>query len=178
VISKLFHSGPSLEALHEEYAKKGRIDHRASVTAEYDVEIAASAAQVWEILARPANWHRALPAIHDVHLDSGVHADATFTWKNGSAKMKSRFAVVRPEAELTWTGTSMGFKAVHRHTLRPLDDSRTGLRIEESMSGPLLTLFFPPAKLHTAISSWAEGIKNAAERSHSFPTTTRKSTTR
>jgi hypothetical protein len=160
---KLFYSGPSLRTLHEDYAKKGRIDSRAAVQASYEALIDAPVAEVWAILADPANWGHALPAIHAVHLTSGVTADAPFTWKNGNATMKSRFAVVRPLAELTWSGTSMGFKAIHQHILREASGGATLLQAKESMSGPLLTLFFPAAKLQAALSAWVDGIKRAAE---------------
>ena len=46
------------------------------------------------------------PAIHDVRLDGPVAADTAFTWANGRARMRSRFAVVAPVRELTWTGAS------------------------------------------------------------------------
>lgn len=97
-----------------------------------------------------------------------------FTWKNGSAKMKSRFAVVRPEVELPWTGTSMGFKAVHRHVLQELDNGRTLLRTEESMSGLLLTAFFSAAKLRSSLSTWADSMKSAAEELRSASSGIRK----
>jgi hypothetical protein len=161
--TRLFYSGPPLRALHEEYAKKGRIDSHAAVQASYEAVIAAPAGEVWAILSDPEHWGQALPAIHAVSLASGVQADAPFTWKNGSATMKSKFAVVRPGAELTWTGTSMGFKAIHQHLLRDTSDRDTLLQVNESMAGPFLTLFFPAAKLQASLSAWVDAIKRTAE---------------
>ena len=78
--------------------------------------------------------------------------------------MKSRFAVVKPETELTWTGVSLGARAVHRHSLTPTSDDATLLRAEESISGPVLALFgFTSAKLQAGLDEWLGAIKSAAE---------------
>jgi hypothetical protein len=164
--ARLFYSGPSLKTLHEDYAKKGRIDDHGSIRTSYETVIEATVGEVWDILGDPQHWALALPAIHAVHLTSGVQDDAPFTWKNGSASMTSRFAVVRPGQELTWTGSSMGFKAIHQHLLTEIDGGRVRLRVNESMSGPLLPLFFSTGKLHAALSAWIDGIKQAAEQAH------------
>ena len=108
MLGLLFYTGPSLEVLHEEYAKRGRLDPTAAVRASFEVLIEAPVEMVWQVLADPAGWGRADPAIRDVHLDAGVEEDAGFTWKNGNSKIRSRFAVVRPGAEPTWTGVSSG----------------------------------------------------------------------
>lgn len=165
--ARLFYSGPSLKTLHEDYAKKGRIDDRGSIRASYETVIEAPIDEVWGILSDPQHWDRALPAIRAVHLTSGVQPDAAFTWKNGSASMTSRFAVVLPGRELTWTGAAMGFKAIHQHLLAEVDGGRTRLRANESMSGPLLPLFFPPGKLQAALAAWIDGIKRTAEQPRS-----------
>ena len=164
--AKLLYFGPPLQVLHEEYAKHSRIDDRAAVRVSCQASIAAPPAEVWEILGNPENWSQADAAIHDVRLDSGVQADATFSWRNGSASMKSRFAVVRPVIVLTWTGTSMGYKAIHQHLLRETGDSHTLLRANESMAGPLLPLIYPAAKLRAALKVWIDGIKRVAEERH------------
>ena len=41
MLKQLFYSGPSFEVLHEEYAKKGRIDEEAPVEASHEVRIEA-----------------------------------------------------------------------------------------------------------------------------------------
>ncbi len=138
MLKQLFYSGPSIGVLHEEYAKKGRIDEKAPITAAYEVRIETPVERVWELLSDPPNWETFDPDIHDVHLDSGVKADARFTWSNGKVRMKSRFAVVDAAREITWTGVASGAKAVHRHVLEPTGDGgATRLLCEESMAGPL-----------------------------------------
>jgi uncharacterized protein YndB with AHSA1/START domain len=161
---QLLYRGPAIEALHQQYAKQGRIDQRAPVTTTYEVHINAPLQRVWDLLASPSGWPGFAPHIHDVHLDAPVTADTRFTWVNGRTRITSRFAVVDPGRELTWTGVSSGFKVVHRHLLQATSDTATRVRCEESMAGPLLVLFYNSAKLQADLKTWLIALKTAAEQ--------------
>jgi uncharacterized protein YndB with AHSA1/START domain len=100
-MNQLLYRGPSIEVLHQQYAKRERIDSRAPVTAAYEVEIDAPVQRVWDLLADPMAWPSFAPEVHDVHLDGPVAVDTDFTWANGRSHMKSRFAVVDPGREIT-----------------------------------------------------------------------------
>ena len=163
-MNQLLYRGPSIEVLHQRYAKRERIDSRAPVTAAHEVEIHAPVQRVWDLLADPMAWPSFAPEVHGVHLDGPVAVDTRFTWANGRSRMKSRFAVVEPGREITWTGVSSGFKAAHRHLLEATGDGATRVRSEESMAGPLLVLFYGSAKLQAGIEAWLAGLKRAAER--------------
>jgi uncharacterized protein YndB with AHSA1/START domain len=163
-MTQLLYRGPSIEVLHEQYAKRERIDTRAPVSAAYEVEIDAPVQRVWGLLGDPLAWPRFAPEVHDVHLDAPVAADTRFTWANGRSRMKSRFAVVEPGREITWTGVSSGFKAVHRHLLEATGPGSTRVRSEESMAGPLLPLVYGSAKLQAGLETWLDGLKAAVER--------------
>jgi uncharacterized protein YndB with AHSA1/START domain len=163
-MTQLLYRGPSIEVLHEQYAKREHIDPRAPVTAAYEVEIDAPVERVWGLLSDPRAWSSFAPEVHDVHLDGPVVADTRFTWTNGRSRMRSRFAVVDRDREITWTGVSSGFKAVHRHLLEATGPGSTRVRSEESMAGPLLSLFFGSAKLQAGMETWLDGLKAAAER--------------
>jgi hypothetical protein len=65
-MSSLFYAGPSITRLHQDYAKQGRIDERAPVTATCEVVISAPVQRVWEMIASPAGWPVFDPAVHDV----------------------------------------------------------------------------------------------------------------
>jgi len=163
-MNQLLYRGPSIEALHQQYAKRERIDSRAPVTAAYEAEIDAPVQRVWDLLADPLAWPSFAPEVHDVHLDAPAAVDTRFTWANGRSRIKSRFAVVDPGREITWTGVSSGFKAVHRHLLEATSDGATRVRSEESIAGSLLVLFYSSAKLQAGIEAWLTGLKTAAER--------------
>ena len=120
--------------------------------------------RVFALLRDPTGWPAIEPDIHGVTLDSAVRADGRFRWASGKARTTSRFAVLDPGREVTWTGTAAGARAIHRHVLEPADGGGTRLSSEESMAGPLLMLFFPRRKLHAALARWLDAIKSAAER--------------
>lgn len=162
--SGLLYRGPALEVLHEEYAKRGRVDDRAPICATRSVHIAAAPGRVWEVLSDATAWPVVDPGIRGVHAPAGVAVDAPFTWVNGGARLRSRFAVVAPDRELTWTGVSFGARAVHRHVLQVSPGGGTRLGSEESMAGPLLTLIYTSTKLDRAMAGWLSAVKAAAER--------------
>ena len=162
--SRLLYRGPTLQTLHEQYAKQGRIDERAPVRAASSVNIDAAPELVWQVLSSVGDWPTVDPAISRVHLPTGVVADGAFTWTNGGARIRSRFAVVEHCQELTWTGVSFGARAVHRHLLHRIDDGTTRLTSQESMAGPLLSLFYPRTKLVHGLAAWLSAIKTAAEQ--------------
>jgi hypothetical protein len=105
MLKQLFYSGPSIDVLHKEYAKKGRIDARAPVGAADEIRIEAPVGRVWELLVNVPAWGSWDRAVHDVHLDSRVAADARFTWVNGHVRIRFRFVVVDPGRELTGPGS-------------------------------------------------------------------------
>ncbi|MCX5210295.1 SRPBCC family protein [Kitasatospora sp. NBC_00240] len=160
---KLFYAGPSLATLHTEYAKQGRIDDRAPVASASQTRIEAPVERVWAVVADVAGWHRFLPAHRVLELADGVREDARFVWAMGSTRITSRFAVVDPGRELTWTGLAMGVKAVDRHVLTPTGDGATLLRIEESMAAPVVAVLFGRERLRTQHEQWLAAVKAAAE---------------
>ncbi|MFC8537510.1 SRPBCC family protein [Streptomyces sp. NPDC057249] len=167
MFQEMRYRGPSLDELHENYAKQHRIDDAAPFRSTHEVVINAPAERVWALLADPAGWSAFDPAIREVSVagDGTPAVDTRFTWVNGSAKIASRFAVVEPLREITWTGTAMGSRAAHRHLLTPRQDGTTLLRTEESMAGTLLGLVYNKAKLHAELTRWLDSIKTAVEQS-------------
>jgi hypothetical protein len=164
-----FYRGPSLSTLHVSYAKRGTIDRRAPIKTSRSVLIDAPAADVWELLSNPAAWNRIDAKIVMLSMSGPVAPDTAFTWKNGSARIRSRFAVVEVDREISWTGTSFGARAVHRHVLESMDEGTTSLISEESMAGILLPLFFSAGKLDRALEQWLSAVKQAVEARVAVP---------
>ncbi len=154
-----------MDVLHERYAKQVTIDDNAPVRADEEVQIDAPVEKVWALLSDPTGWPSLDQQIHGVRLLSTVETDGYFHWANGRSRIRSRYAVVEPNRELTWTGVAAGVRAVHRHLLEPVTADRTTLISQESMSAPFLALLFPSRKLQAALHRWLHAVKTGAEQS-------------
>ncbi|QNE20302.1 molecular chaperone Hsp90 [Kribbella qitaiheensis] len=162
--NSLFYTGPSLAVLHEEYAKKGRIDDRAAIQGRREAVIAAPIDLVWQKLTDVARWDTNLePGVKDIQLDQGVTVDGRFTRVKSGAKMKARFAVLEAPREIAWTGAAFGAKVVHRFVLESTDDDSTRVTVEESMAGPLFGLIFNNKKLDAVLVESLATLKQASE---------------
>lgn len=154
-----------MDVLHEQYAKQGTIDDNAPVRACEEVQIDASVERVWGVLSDPTAWPSLDERIHGVRLLSSVKTDGYFHWAHGRSRILSRYAVVEPNRELTWTGAATGVRAVHRHLLEPVATDQTILRSQESMSAPLLGLLYPRRKMRLTLRRWLYAVKTGAEQS-------------
>jgi hypothetical protein len=164
MLKTLTYRGPALAVLHEEYAKKHRIDPEAPTHGRREVVISAPAAQVWRTLTDVQSWGTTLePGVHDIDLEQGVQVDAPFSRSNKGARMKARFAVVDADRELAWTGSAFGAKVVHRFVVEPLTEASTKVVVEESMAGPLLAVAFSSDKLVALLETSLAALKSAAE---------------
>ena len=47
---RVFYAGPSADALHEDYAKRGRIDDLAPIASRCEIVVDAPVERVWELL--------------------------------------------------------------------------------------------------------------------------------
>ncbi|WP_061294523.1 SRPBCC family protein [Herbidospora cretacea] len=154
----------SLNDLHTGYAMQGRIDERAPVRNTSSIEIDAPAEKVWALLSDLRGWERWWPE-HKV-LDLGaITPGATFRWRLGGVRIRSRFAVVTEGRELTWSGVVLGvYKAVDRNLVEALPGGRTRVTISESLAGPLAGLLYPAAKLRVGHERFLTAIKKEAEK--------------
>ncbi|MDX3094710.1 SRPBCC family protein [Streptomyces sp. ME01-24h] len=158
-----FHTGPPLRELHERYAKKGRLDERAPVRSRSSITVDAPVAVVWRHVSDLSAWHTWRSDARVVEFGA-LEPDARFRWKLRGTAITSTFAVVAPERELSWTGVAMGWmRAVDRIRMSPTDDNRTAVTMEESLSGPLLTLFYDSARLRKGHEAILRMLKTAAE---------------
>ncbi|GIH92382.1 SRPBCC family protein [Planobispora siamensis] len=159
---KLFYSGPSLNVLHEEYAALGRVDPRAQLVSSSSLVVGAPVERVWEVMADLASWPSWASGLEIAELGD-VRPGAPFRWRLNGVAIRSRFAVVAAGRELTWTGVFLGYKAVDRHVLEPLEDGRTRVTVEESLAGPLLPLFYGERKLRANHERWLSDLRSAVE---------------
>jgi hypothetical protein len=161
-MTRLFYSGPSLETLHQDYAKQSVTDAEAQVTATASTEIGAPAPAVWQMISDVASWPDWHPAMQILEL-SEVRPDAPFRWKTAGITIRSVFALVTPGRELTWTGRFMFFKAVGQRLVEPLAADRTRVSVAESIAGPLLPLLYSSAKLRAGHEQWLADLRRRVE---------------
>lgn len=105
-----------------------------------------------------------LPNFNKIRLVSGVKTDTKFAFTLNKFPIQAVFAVVEPNKELSWTGSSLWTKAIDRMTLEPLSDATTRLQIEESLSGAFISLFMSQQQLTTQHMAWLTAIKKEAEK--------------
>ncbi|WP_067795542.1 SRPBCC family protein [Actinomadura formosensis] len=151
---------PSPAILHDEYALRGRIDESAPVTSTSSVLIDAPAARVWDVLADLRGWETWAPGFRLRALEA-VEPGREFRWAQNGTPLRSRFAVVDPGRELSWTGAFLAlYRAVDRMTLAP-QEGRTRVTLQESLDGPLVRILFGERRLRAA-----HQIRLAALKSH------------
>jgi hypothetical protein len=154
--------GPSIDVIHEEYAKQRAMVPGARIHAVAETSIAAPLDRIWHLLSDVAGWPTWHRDVRSVQVADGVVPDGRFVWVSNGMKIRSTFAVVDPPHELTWSGSVAGIKAVHRNTLEARDGA-VHARSEECMVGPL-TVLYRSDKLRQVLDSFLAALKAAAER--------------
>ncbi|MBD3143448.1 SRPBCC domain-containing protein [Microbispora bryophytorum] len=157
----LLYSGPSLAVLHDDYAARGRVDSDAQLTSSSRLVVDAPVDRVWTVMADLRAWPSWASGIRILELGD-VRPGAPFRWRLNGVPLRSRFAVVDPRRELTWTGIFLGrYRAVDRHVLEPLEGGRTRITVEESLAGPLLPLFYRESMLRANHERWLSDLARA-----------------
>ncbi|MGW5262229.1 SRPBCC family protein [Microbispora sp. NPDC004025] len=157
----LLYSGPPPAVLHEEYAARGRVDPDAQLISSSHLVVDVAADRVWEVMADLRAWPSWASRIRITELGE-VRPGASFRWRLNGVPLRSRFAVVEPARELTWTGTFLGrYRAVDRHVLEPLEGGGTRITVEESLAGPLLPLFYREPMLRANHERWLSDLARA-----------------
>jgi hypothetical protein len=142
-----------------------QIDRGAPATAEGEIEITASPATVWEVLADLAAWPTWNRDVRSVSLEGPIAPGTVFRWKSGPASLVSTLQVVDEPREIAWTGVTMRIHAVHVFRLTPTGDGTT-VRSEESWRGLIPTLFrgYSRSTLRSGIEKILAALKAEAER--------------
>jgi len=164
MLRKMFYRGPSRHTLHEEYAKRGRIDAQAPIVSLSEIVVAAPVDAVWHRLVNLLDWPSFAPSIRDVRIETGIEVDAYFRFRLYNFPIRARFAVIDPGRQLTWTGESLWFTAIDRHTVEPVADDATRVSIAESFSGLFAVPLMSPKRLKAQHEEWLRSFKQAVEQ--------------
>jgi uncharacterized protein YndB with AHSA1/START domain len=141
------------------------IDRGAPATAEGELQIAADPETVFSVIAAIEQWPSWNPGVRSVDLAGPVAPGTVFRWKAGPSTLTSTLQVVDRPREITWTGTTMGIRAVHAFRFEPLDGG-TSARSEESWDGlvPRLLKGYSRRTLATGIGKVLAALRTEAER--------------
>ncbi len=141
------------------------INRDAPATAEGELHIAAEPRAVFSVLAALEGWPSWNPDVRSVTVEGPVERGTVFRWRSGATSLTSTLQVVDPPRELSWTGTTMGIRAVHVFRFDP-QDGGTRARSEESWEGllPRLLKGYSRRTLATGIQKVLAALKAEAER--------------
>ena len=142
-----------------------QIDPTAPVKASGEIEIDASADQVWETITDIARWPEWNPDVTAVSIDGPLAPGTQFRWKAGPGTIRSKLVEVDRPNVIAWTGKTLGIYAVHVWRIVE-DGDRVKLHTEESWSG-LPVRLLPSAmqkNLAKAIEAGLQATKAASEQ--------------
>jgi uncharacterized protein YndB with AHSA1/START domain len=146
------------------------IDREAPATAEGERRIDAPPDTVFAVLADLERWPSWNPGVRSVTVEGPVAPGTVFRWRAGATSLTSTLQVVDPPHEITWTGTTMGIRAVHTFRLEGAG-GRTLARSEESWDGvlPRLLKGYSRRTLATGITKVLAALQVEAERRGAGP---------
>ena len=141
------------------------INRDAPATAQGELHIAAEPGAVFSALAALEGWPSWNPDVRSVTVEGPVEPGTVFRWRSGATSLTSTLQVVDPPRELSWTGTTMGIRAVHVFRFEA-QDGGTRARSEESWEGllPRLLKRYSRKTLDKGIRSVLAHLRTEAER--------------
>jgi hypothetical protein len=141
------------------------INHQAPAIAAAEALILAPLDVVWSVQTKIDEWSRWNPDVSRVDLRGPLRAGTEFHWKAGGAPISSVLQEVKPKGRVTWTGRTLGIRAVHVWTNQETDNGVL-VRTEESFDGLLVRLLAGPLRrmLASSLEKGVQALKAECER--------------
>jgi uncharacterized membrane protein len=141
------------------------INQKAPVVGTSEIEIAAPAEAVWDVLTAIDRWPTWNPDVKSVSMQEPVAEGSVFRWKAGPGTITSTIRRLESPQLIAWTGRTFGIKAIHFYRLEPRD-GRTFVRSEESYDGIVARVLRGSLQktLDTALADGLRHLKSAAEQ--------------
>jgi uncharacterized protein YndB with AHSA1/START domain len=141
------------------------INPRAPVVGASEIEIAAPAEVVWEVLTALDGWPSWNPDVKSMTVYGEVAVGSMFRWKAGPGTIKAIIQRVERPRLIAWTGKTFGIKAIHRYRLESRGEG-TFVRTDESYEGLIAGIFRRPLRkaLDSTLASGLQHLKTEAER--------------
>jgi uncharacterized protein YndB with AHSA1/START domain len=136
----------------------------APVRSRQEIEIAAPAEVVWEVLTDFDGWPQWNPDVKSMSWDGSLAPGSVFRWKAGPGTIVSTLEEVDRPRYVRWRGRTMSIAAIHEWRL----EERAGgmhLETDESFSGVLARLLRGSLQkqLDRALEEGLEHLKREAE---------------
>jgi uncharacterized protein YndB with AHSA1/START domain len=137
----------------------------APVRSRQEIDIAAPAEVVWEVLTDFDGWPQWNPEVKSMSWDGPLAPGSVFRWKAGPGSIVSTLEEVDRPRYVRWRGRTMSIAAIHEWRLEELDGG-THVETNESFSGGLARLLRRTLQkqLDRALEEGLEHLKREAEQ--------------
>jgi uncharacterized protein YndB with AHSA1/START domain len=137
----------------------------APVSSKREIDIAAPAEVVWEVLTDFDGWPQWNPEVKSMSWDGPVAPGSMFRWKAGPGTIVSTLEEVDRPRYVRWRGRTMTIAAIHEWRFQDRDGG-THVETNESFSGGLARLLRRTLQkqLDRALEEGLEHLKREAER--------------
>lgn len=141
------------------------INHKAPAIAAAEAHILAPLDVVWSVQTKIDEWSRWNPDVSQVDLRGPLRTGTEFHWKAGGVPISSVLQEVEPKRRITWTGRTLGIRAIHVWTFQETDRGVL-VRTEESFDGLLARLLVGPVRrmLSSSLEKGLQALKAECER--------------
>jgi uncharacterized membrane protein len=141
------------------------IDPNAPLTARKEIFITAPLETVWSLQSDIERWPTWQSDVSSAKLDGSLAVGTIFRWKAKGLNITSTIQELELGQRISWTGNSIGMKAVHIWMFEPQGNG-THVVTEESLSGWLARILriFDPAFLEKSLAESLHILKTRAER--------------
>jgi uncharacterized protein YndB with AHSA1/START domain len=137
----------------------------APVRSRQEIDIAAPAEVVWEVLTDFDRWPQWNPEVKAMSWDGPLAPGSVFRWKAGPGTIVSTLEEVDRPRYVRWRGRTMTIAAIHEWRFQDRDGG-THVETNESFSGGLTRLLRRTLQkqLDRALEEGLEHLKREAER--------------
>jgi uncharacterized protein YndB with AHSA1/START domain len=137
----------------------------APVRSRREIDIAAPAEVVWEVLTDFDRWPQWNPEVKSMSWDGPLAPGSAFRWKAGPGTIVSTLEEIDRPRYVRWRGRTMSIAAIHEWRLEERDGG-THVETEETFSGALARLLRRSLQkqLDSALEEGLEHLKREAER--------------
>jgi uncharacterized protein YndB with AHSA1/START domain len=137
----------------------------APVSSKREIDIAAPAEVVWEVLTNFDRWPQWNPEVKSMSWDGPLAPGSMFRWKAGPGTIVSTLEEVDRPRYVRWRGRTMTIAAIHEWRFQDRDGG-THVETNESFSGGLARLLRRTLQkqLDRALEEGLEHLKREGER--------------